>query len=84
MTKFLITTQRELTERLCGPPCLLGGFGDLKVLCVDPVLFHQSLALVLVQVKVAHRHHTAGRQLDHGGGEIRAKSKDPVYEKLEL
>jgi len=57
----------QLTKLLGHPPSLLRGFGHLKMLCIDPVLLLQSLALIFMQVEVAHWHHTAGCQLDHRG-----------------
>lgn len=65
----------QLTKLLGHPPSLLRGFCHLKMLRIDPVLLHQSLALILMQVEVAHRHHTAGRQLDHGGGREKDRAR---------
>ena len=61
----VINPHCQLTKFSDSPLCLLRGRYYLKLLCVDPVLFHQLLALILMQVKMAYRHCTAGSgQLD--------------------
>ena len=62
---MVINPQSRLTKFSGSSLCLLGGRCYLKLLCVDPMLFHQLLALVLMQVKIAYLHCAAGSgQLD--------------------
>ena len=55
----------QLTKFSDSPLCLFRSRCYLKLLCVDPMLFHQLLALILMQVKMAYWHCTASSgQLD--------------------
>jgi len=64
---MVINPQSRLTKFSGSSLCLLGGRCYLKLLCVDPMLLHQLLALVLMQVKIAYLHCAAGSgQLDEG------------------
>ena len=63
----VINPHCQLTKFSDSPLCLLRSCCYLKLLCVDPMLFHQLLALILMQVKMAYRHCTASSgQLDQG------------------
>lgn len=65
--EMVINPQSQLTKFSGSPLCLLGSCCYLKLLCVDSMLFHQLLALVLMQVKMAYLHCAAGSgQLDEG------------------